>query len=160
MASVYLSLGSNIDDRSLYLNKAISAIRSDIGQVIRGSGLYETEAWGYKSPKLFLNMALLVDTSLDPEQLLGTIKHIEKSMGRKNSSTGYSDREIDIDIIFYSDLQIESDTLTIPHPRMHKRRFVLEPLNEIAPDFVHPVLEKSVREMLASLSSLAGGEGG
>ena len=148
MAKAYLLLGSNIGDRSKYLSKAVSSIESTVGIIIYRSGIYETGAWGYSSKNNFLNMALRVDTTLEPEELLTTLKKIEKSLGRKASAGGYSDREIDIDIIFFDDVVLETDELTIPHPLMAERDFVLRPLNEIAPDFVHPVLGKSVQELL------------
>lgn len=152
MASVFLSLGSNLGDRKKSLEKALSLIEDDIGEVLSKSGIYETDAWDYKSENMFLNMAICITTSLLPEALLADIKKIEGKMGRQYSKVGYSDRPIDIDIIFYDDLIISTPEITIPHPHMASRRFVLQPLSDIAPDLIHPVLKKSVQTLLNKLA--------
>ncbi len=152
MARVFLSLGSNLGDRRKSLEKAISLIEADIGNILITSAIYETEAWGYKSQNKFLNMALCINTSFLPEDLLKAINKIEQTMGRRKPEAGYSDRPIDVDIIFYDDLVVASEQLSIPHPLMEKRRFVLEPINEIAPDFIHPVLKTTVQSLLNNLA--------
>jgi len=152
MARVFLSLGSNLGDRRKSLEKAISLIEADIGNILITSAIYETDAWGYKSQNKFLNMALCINTSFLPEDLLKAINKIEQTMGRRKPEAGYSDRPIDVDIIFYDDLVVASEQLSIPHPLMEKRRFVLEPINEIAPDFIHPVLKTTVQSLLNNLA--------
>lgn len=152
MASVFLSLGSNLGDRKKSLEKAISLIEADIGAVLQRSDFIETEPWGFGSKKRFLNMVICLNTLLRPEDLLYSLKKIESTMGRGESKGGYHDRPIDVDIIFYDDLVISTTELIIPHPLMEKREFVLEPLNQIAPDFIHPVLKESVQSLLNKLA--------
>lgn len=152
MARVFLSLGSNLGDRKKSLEKAISLIEVDIGEVLQRSEICETDAWGFGSKKKFLNMAICTITFLLPGDLLKGLKKIERTMGRQESKGGYNDRPIDIDIIFYDDLVISTPELIIPHPLMEKREFVLEPLNQIATDFIHPVLKESVQSLLNKLS--------
>ncbi len=152
MATVYLSLGSNLGNRKSFLQRAISLIGNDIGDILLESDIYESEAWAYKSENMFLNMAICITTSLLPEDVLVNAKKIERKMGRQFSKGGYSDRPIDIDIIFYDDQVISTPELIIPHPHMASRLFVLHPLSDIAPDYIHPVLKKSVQSLLNNLS--------
>jgi len=153
MSVVYICLGSNLGERHKYLNNAILAIQNEVGLVLARSSFYETEAWGFKSEHKFLNACISVSTTLSPDKLLTVLKKIEKDLGRlKTDKNRYSDRVIDLDIIFYDDLIYENHELTIPHPMMHKRSFVLVPLNEIASDFIHPVLKLSVKQILDSIS--------
>lgn len=147
MALVYLSLGSNLGDRNDYLKQALHFLGEMVDKTVSESAIYEYPPWGYNSDNFFLNMAVILNTSRTPEDLLGLIKGIESKMGRESANNGYSDRSIDIDIIFYDDLVLESDSLTIPHPLMHKRKFVLEPMSEIAPDKIHPVIGVAVKEL-------------
>lgn len=153
MALSYLSLGSNLGDRRKNLTIALTHLDNNIGNILNKSGIYESEAWGYKSSNIFMNMVVAIDTSMEPEDLLGALKNIERIMGRGESAGAYADRQIDIDIIFYNSLVLSSPRLKIPHPLMADRRFVLEPLNEIAPDFIHPVLKLTVRELFSSSHS-------
>ncbi len=150
MAEVYLGLGTNIGDRTENLNKAIQIIEQRIGRIQSLSSFYETKPWGYISGNLYLNAAICLETNILPPQLLIVVQQIEHEMGRERDLTKrYEDRIIDIDILFYSDT-IYSDknhTLTIPHPLIEKRKFVLEPLNEIAPDFIHPKSKKTVSQI-------------
>ncbi len=145
-AKVYLHLGSNIDDREAYLDKAIQLIKERLGEVITISSLYETEAWGIKEQANFLNQALLVHSTLEASELLDEILKIEKEIGRKRS-TKWTARCIDIDILFYNNLIINTPHLILPHPHIHKRNFVLIPLLEIAADYMHPILKEPIEQL-------------
>jgi 2-amino-4-hydroxy-6-hydroxymethyldihydropteridine diphosphokinase len=148
MATVYLSLGSNLGDRVQNLKEAIKRIESsDKISIKKISSVYETEPVGYENQPRFLNLALQAETILDPQPLLEQLLSIEEQMGRKRGEK-WGPRNIDVDILLYDDLVMESDQLIIPHPRMHQRRFVLVPLAQIAPKLLHPLLKKNVRELL------------
>lgn len=148
MNKAYLSLGSNRGDREANLEKAIQLLTEWAGNIIRVSSLYETPPWKMADETNFINQVLLIETNLKAEGLLNTILQIEILMGRVRTSKGYEPRIIDIDILFFNDEIISSNQLTIPHPLMQERRFVLEPLNEIAPDSIHPVFKKNVMQLL------------
>lgn len=129
---LYLSLGSNLGDRKKNLEDAISLINDSVGHVCRVSSFIETEPWGFKSEHSFLNAACLVETALTPEQCLNITQEIERKLGRKAKSVdSYEDRPIDIDLLSYDNLNINTPELTLPHPRMHEREFVMIPLKEI-----------------------------
>lgn len=151
---LYLSLGSNIADRREHLATAVSEIENRIGHITKKSDIIETSPWGFDSLNQFLNQALEVDTVLTPEQVLEQTQAIESEMGRKEKSRDglYKDRIIDIDLLMYGNHIINSDTLTLPHPLMTKRLFVLKPLAQIAPDAVHPIINKTISELLSNLS--------
>lgn len=154
MAQVYLGLGTNIGNKAENLYKAIRLIEKRMGRIVSSSAFYQTKPWGYVSDNTFLNSAICVETNILPPQVLVIVQQIETEMGRKRDAIKrYEDRIIDIDILFYDELLYsdENHTLTIPHPLVEKRRFVLEPLNEIAPDFVHPVCKKTIRELHTEL---------
>jgi len=119
-----------------------------VGTVLKPSSIYETEPWGFTNKNNFLNQVLLVETSLNPYELLKVLKAIETKLGRIRKTQRYSPRCIDIDILFYNDEVYFSDDLVIPHPRLHDRMFTLVPLNEIAPDYLHPILKKTIRELV------------
>lgn len=129
----YLSLGTNLGDKRKNIAEAIKNIGELVGDVVRQSALYETEPWGFRSDKRFVNAAVCVDTQLSPRRLLEVTQRIEREMGRTLKSDGgeYHDRIIDIDILLYGDLHIDEPDLKIPHPLMHERDFVMTPLNEI-----------------------------
>lgn len=129
----YLSLGSNLGDRHATMQQAILLLDSQAGTVDRVSSAIETEPWGFKSANKFLNMCVRITTTLSPEQLLATTKDIELQLGRTTKSVNgqYHDRPIDIDILTYDDLHINTPSLTLPHPHMHERDFVMIPLREI-----------------------------
>jgi 2-amino-4-hydroxy-6-hydroxymethyldihydropteridine diphosphokinase len=145
--TVYLALGSNLGDRAANLKEAVASLTPQM-TVKAKSHVYETPPWGFEDQPKFLNQVLKVQTYLDPEQMLKHIKRLEVALGRKASFRN-GPRSIDIDILFYDDLVLNTPTLTIPHPRLHERGFVLLPMMDIAPDLVHPVTKKSVREMVA-----------
>lgn len=130
---VYLSLGSNLGDRHATMQSAILLLGKQAGTVDRVSSAIETEPWGFKSANKFLNMCVRITTTLSPEQLLATTKDIELQLGRTTKSVNgqYHDRPIDIDILTYDDLHINTPSLTLPHPHMHERDFVMIPLREI-----------------------------
>ena len=130
------------------MKKACQALKKLPLRIIKSSKIYETKPWGFKSSNLFLNMVLLGETSLSPWALILEIKKIEAKMGRKlRKEKLYEDRIIDIDIIFYENLIISSESLIIPHPHMHEREFVMLPSLEIAPSFLHPIFKKSIAEL-------------
>lgn len=133
MHTVYLSLGSNLGDKEQNLASAISEIARRIGDITAQSAFLETEPWGFDSDNTFLNAAVCVETQLSPYELLHTTQQIERDLGRKQKSERgvYHDRIIDIDILLYDDLHIQTPELTIPHPLMQQRDFVLIPLKEI-----------------------------
>lgn len=148
MKNVFLGIGSNLGDRRENLKTALDLITLHIGVVSHTSSVWETEPWGFSSRELFLNMVIEVETLLNPSGLLGRILMIEAGMGRLRDGTGYSSRILDIDILFYGSRIIKTKSLVLPHPKIHERKFVLEPLNEIAPEFVHPVLGKDIFTLL------------
>ncbi len=148
MATAYLNLGSNLGDRLQYLKGAVRKIEeSDEFSIKKISSVYETQPVGYQNQRWFLNLVLEVQTSFDPFPLMKHLLAIEDQMGRKREER-WAPRNIDIDLLLYDDRIVDSDRLTIPHPRMHKRRFVLIPLAQIAPQFLHPVLRKNIKELL------------
>lgn len=149
MAIVYLSLGSNSGDRIGYVQQATSLLgASDNITLIRTSAFYETEPWGMDSENWFVNAVVEIKTSLSPQELLAECQRIEKQLGRKREeSKEYSDRTIDIDILFYNKDIINDENLTIPHKFVHLRAFTLVPLLELIPNFEHPVLHKTISEL-------------
>ena len=144
---VYLALGTNLGDRLANLRQAIAALTPQM-EVKAKSQVYETPPWGYEDQPRFLNQVVQAKTYLDPEPLLKHLKRLEVALGRQESFRN-GPRLIDIDILFYDDLIVDRPSLVIPHPRLHERSFVLLPLMDIAPDLVHPVSQKSVRELAA-----------
>lgn len=154
MERVYLGLGSNLGDRRKHIENALRLMEERIGTIVSLSSFYETEPWGFVSCHAFLNAAVCLDTSLSPDALLEATQEIERLLGRRHKSVQkvYHDRPIDIDILLYGNMTIRTETLTVPHPEMAGRRFVMEPLAEIAPDTVHPVYGKTMRELLSALS--------
>jgi 2-amino-4-hydroxy-6-hydroxymethyldihydropteridine diphosphokinase len=146
----YLSLGSNLGDKRRNIENALVLITERVGEIRALSGFIETEPWGYDSDEHYLNIAVEVVTELKPVELLVVTQAIERDAGRKNKTINgeYHDRTMDIDILLYDDLIINTSDLTIPHPLMHLRTFVLQPLSEIAPHVTHPVLRKSIAEIV------------
>lgn len=146
MISVFFLLGSNLGDRHLLLKQAIEAIGKAIGPVIRASSIYETQSWGKTDAPDYLNQVILAQTNLSARSILEEVLAIESSLGRHRAEK-WGSRTIDIDILFYGEAVIEEPGLSIPHPELHKRRFTLEPLAEIAPEMLHPLLNKRIFEI-------------
>jgi 2-amino-4-hydroxy-6-hydroxymethyldihydropteridine diphosphokinase len=150
-STVFLALGSNLGDRSANLQSAIASLTPGV-RVLQSSSVYETAPWGITDQPDFLNMALKGETSLGPVELLHLLKNIEIGLGRQ-PSVHWGPRLIDIDILFYSNLVLEKLGLVIPHPHLHERAFVLVPLADLAPDLLHPVFGRSVRDLLAGVDA-------
>ena len=149
MAIAYLALGTNIGNKRRNMITAAALLAERVGDVLALSGFYETEPWGFQSENTFLNAALRLETSLSPLELLKATQQIEAEMGRTQKSNGtYHDRIIDIDILLYDDLILQTPELTLPHPLMQDRRFVMEPLLEIAPNVVHPLFKKTIVSLI------------
>jgi len=145
MESALLILGSNLDNRFQLIEQAKEMLIIQIGEIVKYSSIYETPPWGFKSENSFLNQVVELSTKLPPNEILEKCLLIEEQLGRVRSKVGdYTDRTIDIDILLYNDLIISSDSLVIPHPRMHERLFCMEPLREICPERNIPSLQKKV----------------
>lgn len=149
MSKLYLLLGGNLGDKRKIFSEAIDLLSDRIGQITSQSSIYETEPWGFESKDLFWNQVLLISTTLSPEEVLRQTQQIELELGRIRKANQYDSRIIDIDILFYGDLIMNQENLTIPHPKIQERKFALAPINEIAPDFIHPVFQKNIQQMLA-----------
>jgi len=151
MHEVLLLLGSNLGDRQSFLVRAIEEIEAGIAPITKASAIYETQSWGKTDAPDYLNQVVLLQTDLLPREVLGKILAIEKKLGRKREEK-WGSRTIDLDILFYGGEIINEEGLHIPHPELHKRRFTLEPLSEIAPDLIHPVLNKNILQLKTELS--------
>ena len=147
MKGKYLILGSNVGDRETNIREAILNIEHKVGKVIRTSAMYQTEPWGYGDQPHFYNQVIEIETSLDASHTLKEILMIEKSMGRVRNQK-WRERIIDIDILYFEDLVVHNKDLTLPHPGIPDRKFVLAPLCELIPDEIHPVLRISNAELL------------
>jgi 2-amino-4-hydroxy-6-hydroxymethyldihydropteridine diphosphokinase len=145
MSVSYLMLGSNAGDRIDNLNKCAGMIDADAGRITSVSPVYESEPWGFEHPDWFLNQAVEIETVYSPEELLSRLQDIEEKLGRIRSKSEYEARTIDVDILFYGTQIVDTATLVIPHPRIAERMFVLEPLAGLIPEFVHPVLNRTVK---------------
>lgn len=154
MAKVFISLGTNLGDRHNNMLTAIALLAERVGKILALSDLYQTAPWGFDSDNHFLNAALELETDLQPLELLEITQDIERKMGRTEKSNGaYADRLIDIDLLMYDDLVLNTPLLTLPHLLMLEREFVLKPLVEIAADVVHPVTKETIRQLYDRLLS-------
>jgi 2-amino-4-hydroxy-6-hydroxymethyldihydropteridine diphosphokinase len=150
MKTVYLSLGSNVGNREAMLQRAVRLLASTDFRITRMSSIYETEPQDVRGQPWFLNMVLQAETTLFPRQLLGRIQKVEQQLGRRRLAPK-GPRTIDIDILLFGTAVIDTTGLTVPHPRMAERRFVLEPMTELAPDLRHPILRRTMRELLGTV---------
>lgn len=149
MVNLVLLLGGNLGDRMKYLSDSKELIKKMIGSIIKESRIYETEPWGFNNENLFLNQILIVETDFNPHQVLQTIFEIENKLERtRQSIERYVSRTIDIDIIFYGDEVFDYNDLVVPHAQIQNRMFVLKPLNEILPNFLHPKLQKPIFNLM------------
>lgn len=149
-----IGLGSNIGKREQIIMQAIALIGERVGTVEAQSSMYQTQAEGFESDNLFMNAVITVRSALEPHEALSRTHQIELDLGcstHRNADGSYCDRSLDIDLIACDDIVCHDDTLTLPHPRMHQRSFVLEPLCEIAPQWLHPILHRTASELLAEI---------
>lgn len=151
MNEVYLCLGGNLGNCIENLHAACVLIEKHAGQVVQRSSIYQSQAWGMRQAPDFFNRVVKINTLLSAEALWQVLLDIEKTLGRERTTLdGYQNRLIDIDILFFNQDHLDTADLQIPHPRLHLRKFVLEPLQEIDPDLVHPVLHKTITQLLAA----------
>jgi 2-amino-4-hydroxy-6-hydroxymethyldihydropteridine diphosphokinase len=148
MIKLYLLLGGNLGNKQQVFADARTRLEKQVGFISAQSAIYETEPWGFESEDLFWNQALKLKTDLSPEDVLAQTQLIEKELGRIRKEKQYDSRVIDIDILFFGDQVVKTGNLTVPHPRIQERKFALVPLCEIAGDFIHPLFQKSILELL------------
>jgi len=148
MTKLYILLGGNLGDKQLIFSETRKRLAEQLGRISRQSAIYETEPWGFESADMFWNQALEIETELSPEEILVRSHNIEHELGRIRQKNQYGSRVIDIDILFYGGQVINQERLTIPHPRIQDRKFVLVPLGEIAPELVHPVFQKTIEQLI------------
>ena len=148
MIKLYVLLGGNLGDKKRIFSEALALLNSRVGALTNQSSIYETEPWGFESSDLFWNQAIEIETNLSPMSVLSQTKKIEQDLGRVRKSNQYDSRLIDIDILFHGDFIHNQKDLVIPHPRLQDRKFALLPLCEIAPDLIHPVFQKTIRQLL------------
>lgn len=148
MTKLYLLLGGNLGDKKSVFAEARMILEKVVGKITAQSALYETEPWGFDSEDLFWNQVLEITTVLSPDEVLQQTQNAETGLGRIRKANQYASRIIDIDILFYGELIINQANLIVPHPRIQERKFTLIPLCEIAPDLIHPVFQKNIRQLL------------
>lgn len=148
MHKVYLSLGGNIGDKYKNFRLSYQLINTEIGEIIQYSSVYESPPWGFESKDMFWNQVIIANTILTPAEVLAKVKFIEAKLGRPPRKGVYTSRIIDIDILYYGNIYIEEEGLVIPHPLLHERKFVLVPLVEVAPLYIHPLLRFNNFQML------------
>ena len=153
MTRCYILFGSNQGDKEALLEQACTLINKRCGMLVERSSAYITEPWGFEAEEWFLNELLVVETELEPDALMDELLNIEHELGRVRhpEKEGYSSRTVDLDILYYGDQIIRTDKVIAPHPRLHLRRFALEPLCELVPDFLHPVFNLSQTQLLEKL---------
>lgn len=149
MPSLFLLLGSNVPEKRHLITDAIKEVIVIIGAVRKLSSIYETEPWGFEANETFYNQVIQVETTLKPTVVMQKCLEIEAQMGRIREAHKYVSRSIDIDILFYDEEIISTSSLEVPHPRIQQRRFALEPMNELAPHYIHPVFRKEIHQLLA-----------
>jgi 2-amino-4-hydroxy-6-hydroxymethyldihydropteridine diphosphokinase len=152
MIKLYILLGGNLGDKQKVFSDARARLNQQVGTITNQSAIYETEPWGFESDDIFWNQVLEILTSFSPEEVLQQTQQIERALGRIRKTNQYDSRIIDIDILFYGDHIIQTENLIVPHPRVQERRFALAPLNEIASELIHPVMKKSIRQLLEECS--------
>jgi len=152
MAKLFLLLGGNLGDKAAIFATARNRLQEELGTITEVSSVFETEPWGFDSDDMFWNQVVVIETGLTPTQVLVQTKAIELELGRIRKAARYTSRLIDIDLLFYDDLVFHEADLELPHPRMIDRRFVLEPLAEVAGEFVHPVFKLSIYTLLEECS--------
>lgn len=153
MVRSFILFGSNQGDKKGLLEQACTLINKRCGMLVERSSNYMTEPWGFETKEWFLNALLVVETELEPDALMDELLSIEAELGRVRhpEKEGYSDRTVDLDILYYGDRIVHTDKVTIPHPRLHLRKFALMPLCELVPDFLHPELNISQKQLLEKL---------
>ena len=150
MTRCYILFGSNQGDKAALLEQACNLINNRCGMLVERSSAYVTEPWGFEAEEWFLNELLVVETELEPDELMDCLLEIEKELGRVRhpGQKGYSSRTVDLDILYYGNLIVDTEKVTAPHPKLHLRRFALLPLCELIPDFLHPIFNASQKELL------------
>lgn len=143
-----ISIGTNTGKRLQNIQNAIAEMKVGLGEVVKISAVYESEPWGFESEHWFYNIVLTLKSDVEPQELMKKLLDIEKKMGRERNAKGYADRCIDIDIVLCEECTICSKNLTLPHPHMHERLFVLLPLKELMPQWIHPIFKKNMEEMI------------
>ena len=158
MARVFIGVGSNEGDRLALISGAVKALGRASGiRVVQMAMITETEPLGGPPQAPYLNTVVELDTTLAPDELLARLQEIERQLGRTPSAQRWAPRPIDLDVLLYDDRVVRSSSLEIPHPRLHERRFVLEPLAQLAPELLHPVLQQPIAELLAQVSERVAG---
>lgn len=150
METCYVLFGSNMGNKDWIFAQSCQLINNRCGRIVNVSSAYESEPWGFEADEWFLNRVIVLETELEPEDLLQELLEIERELGRVRhpGSVGYSSRPADLDLLYYGDRVMDTDVLTVPHPRLHLRRFALIPLCEVASELLHPVLQMTQKELL------------
>jgi 2-amino-4-hydroxy-6-hydroxymethyldihydropteridine diphosphokinase len=153
--TIYLCIGGNLGEREANLEETRMFLEYNFGDIMASSSVYESEAWGMENAPAFLNQVVMIESELSNDDLLMEIEELEEFYGRERSNTGYLSREMDIDVLYIGDEIIDTEKLKVPHPKMHERKFVLVPLAELAPQFVHPGLKKNSEELMSICADLS-----